>query len=162
MAAVDEQGYRPNVGIIICNDAREVFWACRIGGTGWQFPQGGIDENEDPEQAMYRELYEEVGLGPDHIEIIGRTQKWLYYDLPSHFLRNKRSGQSNFRGQKQVWYLLKLACDEGEVCLSRSEKPEFENWEWVEYWKPIEHVIDFKRDVYQQALQELEPFLEHI
>lgn len=162
MADVDEKGYRPNVGIIICNDAREVFWACRIGRTGWQFPQGGIDRHEDPEAAMYRELYEEVGLQPEHIEIVGRTQEWLYYDLPDHFLRNNRRGQSNFRGQKQVWYLLKLVCDEGEVCLTRSHKPEFEDWEWVEYWKPIEQVVEFKRDVYEQALRELEPLLEQL
>lgn len=173
MAVIDRKGYRPNVGIILCNSAREVFWACRIGRTGWQFPQGGIDENEDPEQAMYRELYEEIGLQPDHIEIVGRTRDWLYYDLPEQFLRRSRPGKHGksrpgrqhdprFRGQKQVWFLLKLVCEETEVCLSRSDKPEFEDWQWVHYWQPVEQVIEFKRDVYHRALEELEPFLEQI
>ncbi len=111
---------------------------------------------------MYRELYEEVGLHPEHIEIVGRTREWLYYDLPEHFLRNNRRGQSNFRGQKQVWYLLRLVCEEDQVCLTRSRKPEFEDWEWVDYWKPVEQVVDFKREVYEQALRELEPFLEQL
>ena len=79
---IDRQGYRPNVGIILCNDAGKVFWARRSGEDSWQFPQGGIRRNETPEQALYRELAEEVGLGPEHVEVIGRTARWLRYRIP--------------------------------------------------------------------------------
>ena len=65
---IDSDGFRPNVGIILCNDQRKLFWAKRIGQDAWQFPQGGINENESPEEAMFRELGEEVGLKPDQVD----------------------------------------------------------------------------------------------
>ncbi|MBT8439556.1 MAG: NUDIX domain-containing protein, partial [Gammaproteobacteria bacterium] len=50
---IDSEGFRANVGIIICNDKRELFWGRRVGQDAWQFPQGGINADETPEQAMY-------------------------------------------------------------------------------------------------------------
>lgn len=155
---LDRKGYRPNVGIVICNDQDQVFWACRCGKRGWQFPQGGIQHKESPEAAMYRELHEEVGLREHHVDIIGRTVDWLYYDIPKQFLRNQRS-RSSFRGQKQIWYLLRLKGEEADFKLDCSEKPEFEDWRWLDYWEPLEHVVEFKRDVYEQALGELQKLL---
>jgi NTP pyrophosphohydrolases including oxidative damage repair enzymes len=81
---IDSKGYRPNVGIILCNDQGRVFWAKRKGVNSWQFPQGGIDCNEDPEAAMYRELWEETGLKNEHVQLLGRTRYWLRYKLPEN------------------------------------------------------------------------------
>ena len=86
---LDREGYRPNVGIVLLNSHNEVFWGKRVGQHSWQFPQGGIQHGESPEQAMYRELHEEVGLLPEHVQIIGRTKDWLRYDVPEEFLRRQ-------------------------------------------------------------------------
>lgn len=154
---IDEQGYRPNVGIVLVNPENRVFWARRAGRDGWQFPQGGIKSNETAEQALYRELYEEVGLTQEHVNLVGRTRDWLRYDIPDDYLR--RPPHRNFRGQKQIWFLLRLVgCDE-DVCLERARKPEFDAWQWIDYWSALDQIIDFKRAVYRQALKELEPLL---
>lgn len=157
---IDEHGYRPNVGIVLCNRHNHVFWARRCGQDGWQFPQGGIRSQEAVDDAMYRELREEVGLSSDHIEVLGRTRDWLYYDIPDHYRR--RRAQSAFRGQKQIWYLLRLLGRDEDVHLDRCDRPEFDAWRWIEYWSALDHIINFKRDVYQRALAELEPFLPSV
>jgi putative (di)nucleoside polyphosphate hydrolase len=154
---IDEQGYRPNVGIILCNRENQVFWARRCGQNGWQFPQGGINPHETPEQALFRELHEEVGLAPEHVRIMGRTQEWLRYDIPEQFRRSPRA--SAFRGQKQIWFLLRFLGAAEHVCLNACDRPEFDSWRWVEYWSPLGAIVEFKRGVYEQALRELEPLL---
>jgi len=154
---LDRDGYRPNVGIILCNTRNEVFWGKRVREHSWQFPQGGIKHGESPEQAMYRELHEEVGLQPDHVRILGRTRGWLRYDVPQQWIR--REWRTSYRGQKQIWFLLRLVGRDCDVCLRTSERPEFDAWRWSAYWIPLESVIEFKRDVYQQALNELARFL---
>jgi putative (di)nucleoside polyphosphate hydrolase len=150
-------GYRPNVGIILCNWRNEVFWGKRVREHSWQFPQGGIKHGETPVQAMFRELREEVGLDPGHVKILGRTRQWLRYEVPSHWI--KREWRGSYRGQKQIWFLLRLVGRDCDVRLRACEKPEFDAWRWHEYWVPLESVIDFKRDVYQQALNELARYL---
>jgi putative (di)nucleoside polyphosphate hydrolase len=151
---IDRDGFRPNVGIIICNDHGKVFWARRIGGKdAWQFPQGGIDAGETPEQALYRELLEEVGLQSEHVELLGQTERWLRYHLPRQFVRRSRGRPCV--GQKQKWFLLRLIAPESEIRLNATGKPEFDHWEWVDYWHPIDQVIHFKREVYRLAMQEL-------
>ena len=154
---IDSEGFRANVGIVLSNDAGQVFWAKRTGQEGWQFPQGGIKADESAEDAMYRELREEVGLLPEHIEIIGCTSDWLKYWLPEKFIR--QNSLPLCIGQKQIWYLLKLVADETNIDLAYSKKPEFDHWEWIEYWSPASKVIEFKRNVYEQALNEFAPFL---
>jgi putative (di)nucleoside polyphosphate hydrolase len=154
---LDKDGYRPNVGIILCNTKNEVFWGKRVKEHAWQFPQGGIDAGESPVQAMYRELREEVGLFPGHVRILGRTQGWLRYDVPSSWVRREWRGA--YRGQKQIWFLLRMVGRDCDVSLRATSKPEFDAWRWHEYWVPIESVIEFKRDVYQKALTELSGFL---
>lgn len=157
---IDEHGYRPNVGIILCNRVNQVFWARRCGQDGWQFPQGGVRPQEPVEQAMYRELREEVGLSPAHIEVLGRTRDWLHYDIPDQYRR--RNPNSAFRGQKQIWYLLRLVGQDRDVRLDACERPEFDEWRWIEYWSALEHIISFKRAVYERALTELEPLLSSL
>ncbi|NDU86344.1 MAG: RNA pyrophosphohydrolase [Ferrovum sp.] len=154
---IDREGYRPNVGIILCNASNEVFWAKRIRQQAWQFPQGGIKSGETPEQAMYRELGEETGLQPHHVQILGRTRNWLRYDVPEQWLR--RECRSHYRGQKQIWFLLRLMGRDSDVSLRATEQPEFDAWRWSDYWIPIESVVEFKRQVYQLALKELASYL---
>lgn len=155
---IDKDGYRPNVGIILCNARNEVFWGKRVRQHAWQFPQGGIDHGESPEQAMYRELMEEVGLAPEHVRILGRTQNWLRYDVPRHWSR--RDCRGHYRGQKQIWFLLRLTGRDCDVCLRASTHPEFDAWRWNSYWIAMETVVEFKRDVYHAALSELEHYLD--
>ena len=154
---IDSKGYRPNVGIILCNDHGQVFWAKRKGANSWQFPQGGIDENEDPETAMYRELWEETGLQAEHVELLGRTRYWLRYKLPERYVRKNSSPLCI--GQKQIWFILRLLSDENQVRFDCGHKQEFDNWRWVDYWFPLNDVVYFKRRVYRKAMDELGEFL---
>jgi putative (di)nucleoside polyphosphate hydrolase len=154
---LDRDGYRPNVGIVLCNGRNEVFWGKRVREHSWQFPQGGIKHGETPVQAMYRELREETGLMPGHVKILGRTRDWLRYEVPAQWL--KRDWRGNYRGQKQIWFLLRLVGRDCDVCLRASSKPEFDAWRWHDYWIPLESVVEFKREVYQLALSELARYL---
>lgn len=154
---IDRDGYRPNVGIVLCNAKNKVFWGKRVKEHSWQFPQGGIKLGETPEQAMYRELREEVGLLPAHVEILGRTRGWLHYDVPTHWV--KREWRGSYKGQKQIWFLLRLVGRDCDVCLRATEHPEFDAWRWNDYWVSLDSVIEFKRDVYRRALEELSGFL---
>jgi putative (di)nucleoside polyphosphate hydrolase len=150
---LDREGYRPNVGIILVNQKNEVFWGKRIREHAWQFPQGGIKYGESPVQAMYRELHEEVGLRPEHVRILGRTRDWLRYNVPSNFVR--RDSRGHYKGQKQIWFLLRMVGRDSDVCLRATDNPEFDAWRWSQYWVPLEAVIEFKREVYTRALNEL-------
>ena len=154
---LDKDGYRPNVGIILLNSRSEVFWGKRVKQHSWQFPQGGIKYGESPEQAMYRELGEEIGLGAEHVKLVGRTREWLRYDVPDQWIRRELRG--NYRGQKQIWFLLRLTARDCDVSLRATAHPEFDAWRWHDYWVPLDAVIEFKRDVYQQALLELSRFV---
>ena len=133
-------------------------WARRIGQNSWQFPQGGIDAHETPTEALYRELKEEVGLQPEHVQIIASTEGWLSYLLPKRYVRFD-SGKACI-GQKQKWFMLELVGEESHINLEGGNEPaEFDHWKWVSYWYPLSHVVEFKRDVYQRALTELSPQL---
>jgi len=149
---IDADGFRPNVGIIVCNGDGGLLWARRIGQSGWQFPQGGIKRDELPEQALYRELEEEVGLRAEDVEILGRTDGWLRYRLPRRYTRRRRS---SCVGQKQIWFMVQLTAAEQRIRLDQSPVPEFDHWQWVDYQTPVNEIVDFKRGVYQAALQQL-------
>jgi len=151
----DHEGYRPCVGIILSNDRGQVFWARRTSGNGWQFPQGGIDPGESPDDAASRELYEETGAIREHTRILACTRNWLHYRIP--WL--KASAGKGFIGQKQKWFLIQLTAGNEAISLDHDNKPEFDRWRWVSYWYPLEQIIFFKREVYRQALLELAPRL---
>lgn len=155
---IDQEGYRLNVGIILSNTKGQVFWARRVGQDAWQFPQGGIDKSESPEEAMYRELAEETGLSPSDVEVLGSTKEWLHYRLPKRYVRKNQ--QPLCIGQKQIWFMLRMTCCESVVDLANSDTPEFDEWRWVDYWVPSRQVIFFKRKVYRLALSELHPLLD--
>jgi putative (di)nucleoside polyphosphate hydrolase len=151
---IDADGFRPNVGIMLANDRGQLLWARRVGGhDAWQFPQGGISAGESPEQALYRELHEEVGLARDAVEVLGSTKGWLRYRLPRRFIREGQ--QPLCIGQKQKWFLLRLLEPDAAVQLDLNDKPEFDHWQWVSYWYPLNQVISFKREVYRRAMKEL-------
>ena len=154
---IDTDGYRPNVGIILSNVRGRLLWAKRIGQDAWQFPQGGIRPEETPEEALFRELNEELGLFPEHVEIMGQTSGWLRYRLPQRLIRH--NDKPICIGQKQKWFLLRLIAEDSDVCLTGSPRPEFDYWRWVSYWYPIRKVVPFKRKVYAKALRELAPLL---
>lgn len=150
---IDADGFRANVGIILANTQGQVLLAKRIESDSWQFPQGGINRGETPIDAMYRELYEEVGLLSQHVQLLGMTKDWLRYRLPKRYVR---IGQEPLCiGQKQKWFLLRL--DEKDTKFIRFDTaiPEFDELAWVSYWYPLGQVIPFKRGVYQKALFEL-------
>ncbi|MBS1269099.1 MAG: RNA pyrophosphohydrolase [Gammaproteobacteria bacterium] len=155
-----DDGYRPNIGMILMNCFGKVLWARRASRDGWQFPQGGIERNESFEDALLRELYEEVGLGVHQVNMLAHTLRWMHYDLPGSYLkRARRRGDSKFRGQKQIWCLLVLLGDDSQVCLSASKKPEFDKWIWTDWWTAVQQIVDFKRPVYESVWSELNPFL---
>ena len=154
---IDSKGYRENVGIIVSKSDGKLLWCRRFGQDAWQFPQGGIEPNETPEQALYRELKEETGLSPEQVELLGRTNDWISYRIPDSFNRKRRNSTSICIGQKQIWFLLKLVDAEADFRSIDLERPEFDQWSWVDYWYPVEKVIEFKRDVYKQALTEFKP-----
>lgn len=149
---LDKDGFRSNVAIIISNGRGKVLLAKRLGQRSWQFPQGGLDTGESVEQALYRELYEEIGLQQDDVEIIQQSKRWLRYRIPKNMQR-KRSLPLCI-GQKQRWFFLRLISEQKKINLNITDSPEFDAWEWVNYWYPISAVVSFKRNVYRQALLE--------
>jgi len=132
---LDRDGFRPNVGIVLL----------------------GIDRGETPEQAMFRELHEEVGLQPEHVSIVARTRDWLRYEVPDRYIR--RDARGHYKGQKQIWFLLQLTGHDWDLNLRATDHPEFDAWRWNDYWVPLDAVVEFKRGVYEMALVELARYL---
>jgi len=157
---IDPDGYRPNVGIVLLNGDGQLFWARRVRRDGWQFPQGGMHSDETPLEAMYRELEEETGLEPRHVEVVAATRGWLRYRLPHRYVRHHQ--RPICIGQKQVWFLLRLVGEEDALRLDANEKPEFDIWRWVDFWYPAANVVNFKREVYERALRHFAPVVEDL
>lgn len=157
---IDTNGYRLNVGIILTNSEKKIFWGRRAGlKDAWQFPQGGINDYETLEEAMYRELTEEIGLTKQDVSLIAVTRRWVYYKLP--YLKKPMIPRDDKRciGQRQKWFLLKLISDEKNIRFDQTKKPEFVESQWVDYWYPLGHVVHFKRNVYTKVLREFSPIL---
>ena len=152
---IDTQGYRANVGIIVADGSGRVLIGGLVGRNGWQFTQGGIRPEESVEDAMYRELNEELGLVPEDVEPLGLTRDWLRYRLPERFIRRQETPVCV--GQKQRWYLLRLLTDPKRVRFDATEAPEFDRCRWGDYWRPVKEGIYFTRQVYGRALNELGP-----
>ena len=146
---IDRHGFRANVGIVLTRGNGELFLGGRVGGRGWQFPQGGVNRGEQVEDALFRELTEEIGLGSGDVEVLGSTRGWLRYRLPRQYVRDRCIGQ------KQRWFLLKLTADEAKFRFDSTDQPEFDRWRWVDFWTPVREVVYFKRRVYVRALHDL-------
>ena len=154
MSLIDKEGFRSNVGMIIANGRGDVLWAKRTQqGDSWQFPQGGIDHGESPKEALFRELYEEVGLKESQVKVVAQTRSWLRYRIPNHLVRKRQKPRCI--GQKQKWFLLELQCSEDDIRFDCGDRPEFTEWRWVSYWYPLNQVVDFKKEVYRKAMHEL-------
>jgi putative (di)nucleoside polyphosphate hydrolase len=150
---IDAEGFRANVGIILTDGDGKLMLGGRVGSKGWQFPQGGMLVDEEPEDAMYRELREEVGLDRSDVELLGVTSDWLRYRLPNKFVR--RNSEPLCIGQKQRWFMLYLVSSTDNVRFDLGDQAEFDRIRWVDFWRPVNEVIYFKRRVYARALHEL-------
>jgi putative (di)nucleoside polyphosphate hydrolase len=150
---IDRDGFRANVGIVLMETTGQLWLGRRVGGKGWQFPQGGMRQGETPEDSLFRELHEEIGLTPSDVEVIGQTERWLRYRLPPRYVR--RDQRPLCIGQKQRWFLLRLSAAAAPFRFDASGSPEFDHFRWVDYWQPVREVIYFKRPVYVKALHEL-------
>ncbi|MCR3754946.1 MAG: RNA pyrophosphohydrolase [Candidatus Westeberhardia cardiocondylae] len=145
--------YRPNVGIIICNYHGKLLLARRYGKkNSWQFPQGGIDDTETVNEAMYRELFEEVGLKKDDVRILAYTKYWIKYNIPKNLIR--LNSIPLYIGQKQKWFLLKLMVSDKNINLNCNCISEFDKWCWVNFWYPMKKIVFFKRHVYRKVLED--------
>jgi len=150
--------YRPCAGVMLLNHMNKVFVGQRIDTTmeAWQMPQGGIDEGEDPEQSMWRELKEEIGTAD--AEIIAKTEDWLTYDLPDDLVGRVWGGK--YRGQKQIWFLMRFLGKDSDINLE-THHPEFNAWRWVDVSEVPKLIVPFKRDLYYAIISEFAPLIEN-
>ncbi len=155
---LDRDGYRPNVAIVVVNGRNQVFWGKRVREHSWQFPQGGINPGETPEQAMYRELHEEVGLSAPP-----RPDSWPHARVAAlrgaAALGESASGAAATAGRNRSGTCSGWSAATATCALRASDHPEFDAWRWHDYWVPLDTVIEFKREVYRRALTELERHL---
>ena len=158
-SVIDKDGFRANVGIVLANHQGLVFLGKRVGPhDSWQFPQGGLLPRESLEEALFRELHEEVGLTRDDVEIVTQVKHWIYYRLPKQYIRHH--SYPLCIGQKQKWFLLRLIAEDTCIHLDKHPSPEFDSWQWVDCWAPMKSVVEFKRHVYREVLREFEPTLK--
>jgi len=151
----EESNYRLNVGLIIVNNYGKVLICKRKNSNQWQFPQGGIDKGESPIEAAKREIFEEVGIKPSKIKVLGKIKDWVKYEIPKE-LAKKSFKNKGIVGQKQKWFIFKI---KSEACISFVNDPdnEFDDFAWVSYWRPIALIVSFKKEVYRNVLAELLP-----
>ncbi len=147
--------YRSNVGIMLINDDGHVFVGQRLDNNqnAWQMPQGGIDGDEDPQSAAYRELLEETGIEQENVKFLATSSKWLLYDLPEDLIPKLWDGK--YRGQKQKWFLFKFLGTNKDINIS-TEHPEFSSWKWIPKENLLEEIVPFKKSVYESVLREFE------
>lgn len=147
---------RKGVGIIVLNRNNEVFVGKRKDNPidKWQMPQGGIDLDESPINAMKRELAEETSI--TKIKVLKEIKNWLEYELPPNLLGKIWKGK--FRGQKQKWFIVQFIGNENEINLN-TKHPEFIEWKWIDYNLLPEVIVDFKKQVYLKLKVELKSFL---
>ena len=149
----DDRPYRPCVGIMVLNADGAVFVGSRVDvqGDHWQMPQGGIDRGETPVEAAFREVYEEIGVPRDKLELIRESSQWLHYDLPAAL--SHRIWKGRYKGQTQRWFAMRFLGVDTDIDLSL-HKPEFNRWQWVSVADLPALIVPFKRDTYEQVVAE--------
>ena len=151
---MQELGYRPCVGVMLVNAEGKVFVGRRIDtkeGDWWQMPQGGVDEGEDLDTAMMRELHEETGAKPEHISVLKAMDEPVRYDLPDELIGKLWGGK--YRGQEQVWYLARFNGTDDDIDLDAHDPAEFCDYKWVDADELPELIIPFKKRVYRQVVE---------
>ena len=144
--------YRLGVGLVIINDQLEIFTGRRLDNTkAWQMPQGGIDNNEIPLEAAYREMYEETGIRKSKVTLLKQTKTWYRYDLPQE-IQNKFWG-GKFRGQSQKWFLFKFNGTEFDINIETKDQ-EFSDWKWSKKTEMLDSIVPFKRSLYQSVFKD--------
>ena len=159
MSERDLSLYRPNVGVVVFNAEGRVWLGRRIGTPdpwNWQFPQGGVDEDEDLEAAARRELFEETGIRS--VELLGRTEGWIVYDFPPEVLNGAMKKRGNL-GQKQVWFAWRFTGTDDEVDLTAHGEQEFDAWRWADLAEAPDLIVPFKRAVYDQICADFARFV---
>ncbi len=153
---LDDRPYRPCVGIMMLNRDGDVFVGNRLDvpGDHWQMPQGGIDDGEEPVEAALREAEEETGVSADSLSIIQVSETWRPYDLPTALSR--RIWKGKYKGQTQIWVLIRFLGEDHQIDLTR-HNPEFGAWKWVNPDEVTDLIVPFKRDIYEQVLEEFRP-----
>lgn len=155
------KGYRPNVGMMIINRDKKVLMCTRIHSENQpyrlQMPQGGIDKGEKPFQAVYREMWEEIGLRSEDVRFMATTKYWYKYDLPETVRRH-----NTIRGQRQKWFLFLMVSPDEKINLKADKYQEFTNFEWIELAQVADLVVPFKKTVYEQVIEEFRPFIERL
>jgi len=144
--------YRKCVGMMILNSNNEILVGRRIDHPSgfWQMPQGGIDENEDPEEAVWREMLEEIGT--NNAKIIKISDQWIKYEIPEKTLKTLPWGKK-YIGQQQKWFAFRFAGQDKEINVG-TENPEFSEWKWAKINSIIDNIVPFKRHVYSKVLEE--------
>ena len=151
---VSKLNYRKNVGMILTNAKGHIFAGKRLDNNtdAWQMPQGGIDEGETPETAVFRELSEETGIHRSKVRILGSTTGWLSYDIPVDLITKLWNGQ--YRGQKQKWFVFEFLGKDADINIV-TEEPEFSEWAWKSKDDLLSSIVPFKVEVYQKVFLEL-------
>ena len=149
--------YRKCVGILVLNSHKEILVGRRIDHPSgfWQMPQGGIDENEIPEKAVWREMMEEIGT--NNAKLIKTSKQWINYTIPKETLATLPWG-GKYIGQTQKWFAFKFIEEDSKINVG-TENPEFSEWKWTKIDSIIDNIVPFKRDVYSKILKEFEDIL---
>ncbi len=152
--------YRSGVGIMIINAQKQIFVGKRIDNNSdaWQMPQGGIDVNEQEDDAMLRELKEETGISSNHVKVISKSLGHYYYNLP--YKLQKKFWGGKYLGQKQRWYLIEFVGDDSAINIA-TEDPEFSEWKWVSLAEIVSHIVSFKRELYEDVINDFAEFLKN-
>lgn len=159
MLPFEDRPYRPGIGLVLLNAQGLAFVAQRIDtpGDAWQFPQGGIDEGEDPRATALREMKEEIGT--DKAEIIAESHDWIAYDLPRAVA--DKSWKGRFRGQTQKWFCARFTGSDADIDLA-TEHPEFSRWQWMDLALVPALIVPFKRTLYDAVVAEFLPIARRI
>ncbi|RZI47556.1 RNA pyrophosphohydrolase [Rickettsiales endosymbiont of Peranema trichophorum] len=148
--------YRKGVGIVLINAQKKVWVGRRIDPpNSWQMPQGGVDEEEIPEYAVFRELLEEIGT--NKARIIAVSQKVHLYDFPEH-ITNLFDGI--YRGQQQLWFLMEFLGSDDDIDICASDTPEFQEWKWETSENVVSSIVEFKKQMYDDVFAEFKPLID--
>ena len=147
-----EKKYRKCVGMMILNNNNEILVGKRMDHPSgfWQMPQGGIDKNEIPEEAVWREMMEEIGT--NNAKMIKISSQWINYEIPRETLQTLPWGEK-YIGQTQKWFAFRFTGEDIDINVG-TENPEFSEWKWIEKKNILNNIVPFKKEVYIKILEE--------